>query len=76
MATKRTSKYRAKEGEGSHKPTALLPKNDNQAAYIKQDLQNKLIDHANYIRKNGDDMPAIRDWKWPGWKPKDRETPS
>ena len=48
----------------------------NQAAYIKQDLQNKLIDHANYIRKNGDDMPAIRDWKWPGWKPKDRETPS
>lgn len=48
----------------------------NQAAYIKQDLQNKLIDHANYIRKHGDDMPAIRDWKWPGWKPKDRETPS
>lgn len=35
MATKRTSKYRAKEGEGSHKPAALLPKNDNQAAYIK-----------------------------------------
>lgn len=48
----------------------------NQAAYIKQDLQNKLIDHANYIRKHGDDIPAIRDWKWPGWKPKDRETPS
>lgn len=35
MTTKRTSKYRAKEGEGSHKPAALLPKNDNQAAYIK-----------------------------------------
>lgn len=35
MATKRTSKYRAKEGEGSLKPAPLLPKNDNQAAYIK-----------------------------------------
>ena len=33
MATKRTSKYRAKEGEG--RQIILLPKNDNQAAYIK-----------------------------------------
>jgi phosphate starvation-inducible PhoH-like protein len=35
MSTKRTSKYRAKEGEGSLKQVALLPKNANQAAYIK-----------------------------------------
>jgi xylulose-5-phosphate/fructose-6-phosphate phosphoketolase len=48
----------------------------NQAAYINQDLQNKLIDHANYIRKHGDDMPIVKDWKWPGWKPKDHEKPS
>ena len=33
MATKRTSKYRAKEGEG--RQIILLPKNENQAAYIK-----------------------------------------
>lgn len=33
MATKRTSKYRAKEGEG--RQIVLLPKNENQAAYIK-----------------------------------------
>lgn len=31
--TKRTSKYRAKEGEG--RQVVLLPKNDKQAAYIK-----------------------------------------
>jgi len=48
----------------------------SQAAYIKQDMQNKLVDHRNYIRKYGDDMPAIKDWKWPGLKPKDREVPS
>jgi len=35
MTSKRTSKYRAKGGEGGHKPSPLLPKNDNQSAYIK-----------------------------------------
>lgn len=33
MSTKRTSKYRAKEG--NDRQTVLLPKNDKQAAYIK-----------------------------------------
>jgi xylulose-5-phosphate/fructose-6-phosphate phosphoketolase len=34
------------------------------AAYIKQDMQNKLIDHKAYICKHGEDMPEIRNWKW------------
>ena len=34
------------------------------AAYVKQQIRDKLIDHKNYIQKYGDDMPEIRDWKW------------
>jgi xylulose-5-phosphate/fructose-6-phosphate phosphoketolase len=35
-----------------------------KAAYFKQFLRDKLIDHKNYIHKYGEDMPEIRDWKW------------
>jgi xylulose-5-phosphate/fructose-6-phosphate phosphoketolase len=35
------------------------------AAYTKQHLRYKLIDHKEYIAQHGDDMPEIRDWKWP-----------
>jgi xylulose-5-phosphate/fructose-6-phosphate phosphoketolase len=35
------------------------------AAYTKQHLRYKLIDHQEYIAQHGDDMPEIRDWKWP-----------
>jgi xylulose-5-phosphate/fructose-6-phosphate phosphoketolase len=34
-------------------------------AHFKQFLRNKLVDHQGYIREHGDDMPEIRDWKWP-----------
>ncbi len=33
-------------------------------AYLKQELRNKLIEHANFIVKHGDDLPEIREWKW------------
>ncbi len=35
------------------------------AAYAKQTIREKLIEHKEYIRKYGEDMPEIRDWKWP-----------
>jgi xylulose-5-phosphate/fructose-6-phosphate phosphoketolase len=38
----------------------------NVAAHVRQMLRNKLIDHKLYISRVGDDMPEIRDWKWPG----------
>jgi xylulose-5-phosphate/fructose-6-phosphate phosphoketolase len=35
-----------------------------KGAYLKQQLQDKLTEHKNYIRKYGEDMPEIRNWKW------------
>jgi xylulose-5-phosphate/fructose-6-phosphate phosphoketolase len=36
----------------------------SKAAYTKQYVQNKLIDHKAYIEIHGEDMPEIRSWKW------------
>ena len=43
-----------------------VPKLRERAAYAKQAIRDKLIDHKNYITRHGDDMPEVRDWKWPG----------
>ena len=40
------------------------PQLGSKAAYFKQALQEKLIEHKQYIMKHGDDMPAISGWKW------------
>jgi len=34
------------------------------AAYRKQAIRDKLIEHRQYITEYGDDLPEIRDWKW------------
>jgi xylulose-5-phosphate/fructose-6-phosphate phosphoketolase len=34
------------------------------AAYTRQYIRDKLLDHKNYIHKHGIDMPEIRNWKW------------
>ena len=41
-----------------------LPHLGDTAAYLKQEMQDKLIEHKYYIRKNGMDMPEVRNWKW------------
>jgi len=41
--------------------TRLRPVN----AHFKQHLRNKLVQHEQYVRECGDDLPEIRDWKWP-----------
>ncbi len=35
-----------------------------RAAYAKQAIRDKLIEHKEYICRYGDDMPEIADWKW------------
>jgi len=34
-------------------------------AHFQQFLRNKLVEHKQYIRKHGDDMPEVKNWKWP-----------
>jgi len=35
------------------------------ARHVKRWLSDKLVEHERYIRDQGEDMPEIRDWKWP-----------
>jgi xylulose-5-phosphate/fructose-6-phosphate phosphoketolase len=41
-----------------------LPQLGARAAYFKQALRDKLIEHKHYICKFGDDMPEIAGWRW------------
>ncbi|PMB08972.1 phosphoketolase [Fischerella thermalis CCMEE 5328] len=41
-----------------------VPKLKDRVAYIKQMLQDKLIEHQQYITDHGEDMPEVRNWKW------------
>jgi xylulose-5-phosphate/fructose-6-phosphate phosphoketolase len=41
-----------------------LPQLGARVAYLKQAMQEKLIEHNHYIRRHGEDMPEVRNWKW------------
>lgn len=41
-----------------------LPQLGSRAAYFKQAIMEKLIDHKEYIETYGDDMPEITEWQW------------
>lgn len=41
-----------------------VPKLQSRAAYTKQRIAEKLIEHKHYIRQHGIDMPEVRDWRW------------
>jgi len=41
-----------------------VPKLGARAAYAKQAIRDKLIEHKEFICLHGDDMPEITGWKW------------
>ncbi len=36
-----------------------------RAAHVKQLMRDKLTEHRRYIVEHGEDMPEVREWKWP-----------
>jgi len=46
-----------------------LPQLGYLAAYAKQALRDKLIEHKAYIRQRGEDMPEVREWRWSPTEP-------
>ena len=42
-----------------------LPQTDDKGIYLKQQFKDMLIEHRQYINKYGQDLPEIRNWKWP-----------
>jgi len=41
-----------------------VPNLRSKGAYLKQLMQDKLIQHKHYIDEDGEDLPEIRNWKW------------
>jgi xylulose-5-phosphate/fructose-6-phosphate phosphoketolase len=41
-----------------------LPQLGSKGAHLKQQMQNKLVEHKEYIDRHGEDLPEIRNWKW------------
>ncbi|MBQ0923328.1 phosphoketolase family protein [Saccharopolyspora endophytica] len=43
-----------------------VPRLGPRAAYAREALKTKLIEHRHYVSTHGEDMPEIREWSWPG----------
>src|SRR6202045_2233361 len=41
-----------------------LPQLAGRGDYLKDEMQNRLIEHRQYITRYGEDMPLVRDWRW------------
>ena len=46
-----------------------LPQTGAKGAYLKRMLKDKLAEHRQYIAQNGEDLPEVRGWAWPGTEP-------
>jgi xylulose-5-phosphate/fructose-6-phosphate phosphoketolase len=51
-----------------------VPHLGSRAAYVKQALWDRLVEHKQYIQRYGEDMPEISGWKWDERGPAARRT--
>jgi xylulose-5-phosphate/fructose-6-phosphate phosphoketolase len=42
-----------------------VPKLQRIGAHFQQFLRDKLVEHKEYVREHGDDMPEVKQWVWP-----------
>jgi xylulose-5-phosphate/fructose-6-phosphate phosphoketolase len=42
-----------------------VPRLQAIGGHAKQHLRDRLVEHGEYIRQHGEDLPEVRDWKWP-----------
>ncbi|QUW17723.1 phosphoketolase family protein [Agrococcus sp. Marseille-Q4369] len=45
-----------------------VPRLRESSAHVREELKDKLLEHRQYIRVHGEDMPEITDWQW-SWGP-------
>jgi xylulose-5-phosphate/fructose-6-phosphate phosphoketolase len=43
-----------------------VPQLGARAAYAKQAIRDKLLEHKQYITEYGEDLPEVRNWQWSG----------
>jgi xylulose-5-phosphate/fructose-6-phosphate phosphoketolase len=41
-----------------------IPRFSHLAAYVRDFAERKLVEHKEYIKQYGDDLPEVRNWKW------------
>jgi len=41
-----------------------VPGLSGSAAHLRQMIREIHVDHDEYIREHGDDMPMVKDWTW------------
>ena len=41
-----------------------LPQLGNRGAYLVRKMNDKLVEHRQYIKDNGIDLPEVLNWKW------------
>ena len=41
-----------------------LPQLGNKGSFLIQKMNDKLVEHRQYIKDNGVDLPEVRAWKW------------
>ena len=41
-----------------------VPSLGSKAGHVRRQMDERLAEHHAYIREHGDDLPAVRDWRW------------